>query len=156
MNLQNVELPEDWYALKVHQKCTLYINLKHQVASLSPVFELHQTQMILKDILGLSVDFDLVDKTLTKIKNQINLNTNKIPFIDDELNTSIKDQIKDQEIKNRGFDDIIRAKVHQLNIMVPTDQNGYDTVTGVQPDVCSLLSQIAGQFFQCIPVYEEE
>jgi len=87
--------------------------------------------MILKDILGLSVDFNLVDKTLEKIKNQINLNTNKIPFIDAELNTTIKDQIKEQETKNRQFDEQIRTKVEQLSMYVPTDIAGHDTIAGL-------------------------
>lgn len=92
MNLSHVNMPQDWYSLKVHAKCNLYVNVKEQVASLSPVFELHQTQMILKDILGLAVDFTMLEKTLEKIKKQINLQTNKIPLIDEELNTTIEDQ----------------------------------------------------------------
>lgn len=47
-------------------------------------------------------------------------------------------------------------KLEELKLFVPTDAIGYDTVAGLQPDRCSLLSQIAGQFFQCIPVYEDE
>jgi hypothetical protein len=42
-------------------------------------------------------------------------------------------------------------------MVISTDGNlGLDSVLGVQPDCCSLLSQIAGQFFQCIPVCEDE
>lgn len=73
MNLSHITLPEDWYSLKVHSRCNLYVNLKHQVASLSPVFELHQSQMILKDILGFNIDFALLERELAKIKKQINL-----------------------------------------------------------------------------------
>ena len=52
---------------------------------------------------------------------------------------------------------LMAEKVQELQMSVPTDEKlGLDSVLGVQPDSCSLLSQIAGQFFQCIPVCEDE
>ena len=56
---------------------------------------MHQCQMILKDILGFEIDFPLLDKTIGKIKNQINLNTNKIPLIDDEINMDEKNYLEE-------------------------------------------------------------
>jgi hypothetical protein len=52
MFLEEIKLPADWYSLKMNQKTVLYVNIKQNVASLAPVFELHQTKMILGDILG--------------------------------------------------------------------------------------------------------
>ena len=131
MNLSAIQLPDDWYALKVHQKCSLYVNIRHQVASLSPVFELHQSQMILKDILGLSIDFPLLEKTVEKIKKQINLQTNKIPLIDDEIDHTVRLQMRDQQAKNAEMIRDIQAKVEELKIYVPTDKSGYESVAGV-------------------------
>ena len=51
--------------------------------------------MILKDILGFDIDFPLLDKTIGKIKNQINLPTNKIPLIDDDVNNDEKNYIEE-------------------------------------------------------------
>ena len=84
MFLEEIKLPSDWYSLKMNQKTVLYVNIKQNVASLAPVFELHQTKMILGDILGQSIDFACLDKQILKIKNQINLQTNKIPLIDED------------------------------------------------------------------------
>ena len=50
----------------------------------------------------------------------------------------------------------MQAKIDDLKLYVPTDDVGHDSIAGMQPDSCSLLSQICGQFFQCIPVYEDE
>ena len=76
MNLDQIKLPKNWYNMKINKTCNLYLNVKDQIASLAPVFELHQCQMLLKDVLGLNIDFALLDKSISKIKNQINLQTN--------------------------------------------------------------------------------
>ena len=47
MFLEEIKLPQDWYSLQVNKGTTLYVNVKQGVASLAPVFEMHQTQMIL-------------------------------------------------------------------------------------------------------------
>ena len=57
MNLEQIKLPKNWYTLKVNKQCNLYLNIKDQIASLAPVFEIHQCQMILNDVLGFGIDF---------------------------------------------------------------------------------------------------
>lgn len=56
---------------------------------------------------------------------------------------------------NNSFIAEIQEKVEKLRLYVKTDESGYDTVNGVHPDAGGLLSQLAGQFYQCIPVYED-
>ena len=87
--------------------------------------------MILKDILGLSIDFPLLEKTVEKIKKQINLQTNKIPLIDDEVDHTVRLQMQDQQAKNAELIRDIQAKVEELKIYVPTDKSGYESVAGV-------------------------
>jgi hypothetical protein len=70
--------------------------------------------MILKDILGLSTDFNLLDKTLDKIKKQINLQTNKIPLIGDELDSSDRDQKAELTRYNHEFVIEIQAQIEKL------------------------------------------
>lgn len=142
--------------MQVHKQCSLYINVKDQVASLSPVFELHQTKRILQDVLDIKVDYGLMDKTLQKLKKQINLETNKMPLIDEETNRMISDQVEQQAAMNESFRAEITQDIERLNYYVPTDRVGLNSVTGLQPCVCSLLTQICGQFFQSIPTYEDE
>ena len=51
------------------------------------------------------------------------------------------DQIQSEHAK---FLQLMKNKVSELQLIVPTDASGYQTVAGLQPDCCSLLSQIAG------------
>ena len=106
--------------------------------------------------MGESIDFALLDKQINKIKNQINLETNVIPLIDKDCNNMKRDWLQEQQDRHSLLRAEMSQKLEELKLFVPTDAIGYDTVAGLQPDRCSLLSQIAGQFFQCIPVYEDE
>jgi len=65
-------------------------------------------------------------------------------LIDEELDNTIKLQVEEQKFKNDEFINEIQEKVEKLKIYVPTDKGGYTTISGVQPDGPSLLSQIAG------------
>lgn len=87
--------------------------------------------MILKDILGFDIDFALLDKTIGKIKNQINLNTNKIALIDDEIDNSMRNYAEEQKRTNASFFDEIQKKVDELQMYVPTDSTGYSSVQGI-------------------------
>jgi hypothetical protein len=40
MLLGNINLPNDWYSLRLNQKTKLFVNVKQQIASLAPVFEM--------------------------------------------------------------------------------------------------------------------
>ena len=46
--------------------------------------------------------------------------------------------------------------IENAQLYVPTDTSGIKSVTGDPIDEVSLLSLIAGQFFQSIPVYVDE
>ena len=73
MNLEPIKLPQNWYSMKINKECNLYLNIKEKVATLAPVFELRQCRMVLKDVLGFSVDFALLDKSILKLRSSINM-----------------------------------------------------------------------------------
>lgn len=135
----------------------MYVNVEQNVATLAPVFKLNQTQMIVRDILGYQIDFNLLDKQIAKIKNQINLQTCKLPLVG-EATSDEKEQmwLEQRNAEHVRIQREVEQSIKKEDLYVPTDGAGYSSVAGANPDECSLLSQIAGQFFQYIPEYLDE
>ena len=89
----------------------------------------------------MDIDFPLLDKTLDKIKKQINLENNKIPLIDEEQNDAEIRYLEEQNAVNLAFFNDMQKKIEELQIYVPTDVSGYSSVSGdCHPDCRSLLS----------------
>ena len=80
--------------------------------------------MILQDILDIKVDYGLMDKTLQKLKKQINLQTNKMPLIDEETNQVLRDQEMQLHTMNEAFREEITQDIQRLNYYVKSDKSG--------------------------------
>jgi len=51
-------LPQGWYSLKINSDINLYFSIEQNLASISPVFPLERTNTVLKEWIGLNIDFD--------------------------------------------------------------------------------------------------
>lgn len=115
------------------------------MATIAPVFALSQTQMILRDILGHQLDFALLDKQIAKMKNQINLQTNKLPLVDDDGAGEVEKTLRARMTEeHRRIRKSVEQRIADANLYVPTDQSGIKSVNGDPIDEVSLLSLIAG------------
>ena len=152
MILEEIRLPVDWYSIKVNSKLTLYANVKQNLACLAPVFHMHQTKMIVKDMLGQEIDIKTLENQIQKVKKQINLSDCKEKPIDGAV--SNQETVWNQQIQTehqRMFDELQTKLTSFKQRMQDADNQGLSQVKGLHSDCFSLLQQVSGQFFQCIP-----
>ena len=96
--------------------------------------------MILKDVLGFSVDFALLDKSILKLRSSINFQNKNVALIDEGGESAMKDHHKELKEANLAYVSEIQAKIEELQMYVQSDCSGYETVAGMHPDCCSLLT----------------
>lgn len=96
--------------------------------------------MILKDVLGFSVDFALLDKSILKLRSSINFQNKNVALVDEGVESAMRDHNKELKEANSAFVSEIQAKIEELQMYVQSDCSGYGTVAGMHPDCCSLLS----------------
>ena len=86
------------------------------------------------------------------------MQTNKFPLVDADGAVTEQERLwratmTEEHTKIRNEAQLV---VEKAQLYVPTDRSGVKSVTGDPIDEVSLLSLIAGQFFQSIPVYVDE
>mmetsp|Transcript_2646 Transcript_2646/g.4424 ORF Transcript_2646/g.4424 Transcript_2646/m.4424 type:complete len:138 (+) Transcript_2646:42-455(+) len=136
MNIvSEIRMPADWYSVKINKRCTLYLNVKQKVASLSPVFPLHQSKMMLETILGQSISFGDLDKQIKKLEQDLMMQSNHFSaknyqLIDENALQSVKKFELQLQQEHSKFEEEIRACLDQHNLKLGEDREGYDVVRG--------------------------
>ena len=70
MFAQNLLLPEDWFKVKISPRDNLFVNLKQELFSLTPVCSLHQLPFVLQQT-KINPNFKDLNKMLNIVQSQI-------------------------------------------------------------------------------------
>ena len=68
-------MAEGWIPIKINKDNSLYVNIHQNIATVTPVFSLDQTKLILKE-LGLNIDFKYLDKQIENLKSLVTIKEN--------------------------------------------------------------------------------
>lgn len=139
----DIVMPKNWYSVQVDARCHLYYNVEEGVATLAPVFHLHQTKLVLQDILGKDIDFEMLNSRIEKLRKQIN-ETYKPDLIDEDL--TVDDELRRHVTKEH------RKVFQEMQLSLPEHDHqrnavmDMSSVKGSNSDILMLMSHICGQY----------
>ncbi|TNV78560.1 hypothetical protein FGO68_gene13149 [Halteria grandinella] len=151
--LTAIDLPKDWYQLKINSKQTIYVNILEQVCTFAPVFHIRDMNKVMGGILGWSFDNKKIEVELEKLRKTLNLQNLPENCLYDPETASEEQrrQFEDQQREVARLNIGLEEEISRLQQRVELELKD---VTGEYKDEVSLLNQISAAFFQCTPDYK--
>ena len=99
----------------------------------------------------MKIDVTEVDKAVTKIKKQINLECNTLPLIDEDLLRVRREQEQELNDANERLTLEVREEILKTDLQMDTQLR---EIAGVYKDEVTLLSRVCQYCYQCLAEFD--